>query len=315
MKKQKGKSFNNSKKVIKKRAERAVNKNNDKKSEMNLQWYPGHMAKTRRMITENLKLCDAVAEILDSRIPISSKNPDIDDLIVNKPRFVILNKSDISDSELNKKWQEYYRSKGFITVLADCSSGRGFNKVKDAVYELMADKIKANEAKGMKRTIKLMVLGIPNVGKSSFINRAARGAKVKVEDRPGVTRTKQWIRLDDGLELLDMPGILWPKFEDENVGLNLAFTGAIKDDIMDIETLACKLIGVIKERYAENLCARYNLEKEKISDADDYEILEYICKKRGFLISGGAFDTERGAKIFLDEFRDAKIGKITLESI
>ncbi|MBR4949870.1 MAG: ribosome biogenesis GTPase YlqF [Clostridia bacterium] len=280
---------------------------------MTLQWYPGHMAKTRRLMKESLKHCDIIVELIDARIPYSSRNPDIDNIIENKPRMVLINKSDISDPSINDKWLNYYKNKGIACLLIDCMSGRGIDKFYSMAKGILKDKIDRESQKGMEKAIKAMIVGIPNVGKSSFINRIAGGKKAKVEDRPGVTRGKQWIRTSHGLELLDMPGILWPKFEDKDVGLRLGFTGAIKDDIIDVESLSCYLLERLTVNYKKLICERY-----KIEDYDDslqgYEILELICKKRGFLISRGEVDYLRGANMVLDEFRGCKIGKISLES-
>ncbi len=280
---------------------------------MTLQWYPGHMAKTRRLMKESLKHCDIIVELIDARIPYSSRNPDIDNIIENKPRMALINKSDISDPSINDKWLNYYKNKGIECLLIDCMSGRGIDKFYSLAKEILKEKIEKESQKGMEKSIKAMIVGIPNVGKSSFINRIAGGKKAKVEDRPGVTRGKQWIRTAHGLELLDMPGILWPKFEDKDVGLRLGFTGAIKDDIIDVETLSCYLLERLTKNYKKLICERY-----KIEDYDDslkgYEILELICKKRGFLISRGEVDYLRGANMVLDEFRGCKIGRISLES-
>ncbi len=278
---------------------------------MNLQWFPGHMAKTRRMMSESLKIIDVAAEILDARIPMSSRNPEIDKILGNKPRIVVLNKSDMSDPESNRKWIEYFRKQGIYAVEVSCATGKGINKISDYAKRALNEKIERDRERGINRSVKIMLCGIPNVGKSSFINRVAGKAVTKTGDRPGVTKGKQWLRLPSNVELLDMPGILWPKFESEEVALNLAFTGAIKDEIMDVEELACHLIAFLKTRYTDNLVSRYKL--DDISELTDYEILEMIAKKRGFLISGGEIDTFRAANILLDEFRGCKLGNITLE--
>lgn len=278
-----------------------------------IQWFPGHMAKTRRMITANLKLVDAVVEIVDARIPMSSRNPDLNKLISGKPRVVILNKCDEADSRVTDKWLSYYKSQGIYAMATDCRSGKGIKNFVPMIKEVLKELLEKRRAKGIiGAPLHLMIVGIPNVGKSSFINRMAKSKKTKVEDRPGVTREKQWVKIDDEIELLDMPGVLWPKFEDKEVGEKLAFTGAVKDDILDIELLASRLLYFLCENsYKENIVSRYGVE---ISDNDEgYEILEKIGRKRGMLISGGEVNTERAAITVLDEFRSGKLGKITLE--
>lgn len=279
---------------------------------MNLQWFPGHMAKTRRMMTDSLKLVDIAAELLDARIPMASRNPEIDRILGKKPRVVILNKSDMADPEANKKWIEYFSSKGIAAMEVSCATGKGVNKLSSYAEKVLKEKIERDRARGINRSVKIMLCGIPNVGKSSFINRVAGRAATKTGDRPGVTKGKQWIRLNNNVELLDMPGILWPKFESEDVALKLAFTGAIRDEIMDSEELACVLIKFLREKYAENLCARYKL--TEIDELTDYEVLMQIAEKRGFLLKKGEFDTLRAANILLDEFRDCKLGNITMET-
>ena len=286
---------------------------------MNIQWYPGHMTKTRRMIAEQIKNVDAVCEILDARIPISSRNPDVDELTAGKPRLVVLNRVDQADPASTQQWASWFRGKGYAVLESDAKSGQGTAWFAAAVRELLSEKIRAYEAKGQNRVIRVMILGIPNVGKSTFINRIAGRKTAKTEDRPGVTRSKQWVPIDRNLELLDTPGILWPKFEDQSVGLNLAFTGAVKDDILDTETLGCHLMTYLGTRYPEALCAAYKLPGIPDRDAEEndvawgYRLLKAAGKKRGFLISGGEVDTERMAKILLDEFRAGKIGRFTLE--
>ena len=286
---------------------------------MNIQWYPGHMTKTRRMIAEQLKNVDAVCEILDARIPISSRNPDVDELTAGKPRLVVLNRVDQADKASTDRWAAYFRGKGYAVLESDAKSGQGTARFAGAVRELLAEKIRAYEEKGQNRVIRVMILGIPNVGKSTFINKIAGRKTAKTEDRPGVTRSKQWVPIDRNLELLDTPGILWPKFEDQSVGLNLAYTGAVKDDIVDVETLGCHLMAYLGTRYPEALAAAYKLpgiterEPEENEIAWGYRLLEAAGKKRGFLISGGEVDTERMAKILLDEFRSGKLGRFTLE--
>ncbi len=277
-----------------------------------IQWFPGHMAKTRRMIKANLPLVEAVVEILDARIPESSRNPDLQSLIESKPRIVVLNKCDTADEAATRKWIEFYRSQGVTAIAADCRSGKGLNRFAPAVKQTLAETISKNEAKGMGgRALHLMVVGIPNVGKSSFINRLAGQKKADVADRPGVTRTKQWVKIDGGIELLDMPGVLWPKFEDKAVGEKLAFTGAVKDDVVDIETLACRLLYLLNDLYRGELTARYKIETE--DGEDGYELLKKVGRARGMLISGGEINTERAAITVLDEFRGGKLGRITLE--
>lgn len=287
---------------------------------MNIQWYPGHMTKTRRMIAEQLKNVDAVCEILDARIPISSRNPDVDELTAGKPRLVVLNRVDQADPEGTKRWAAHFRSLGYAVLECDAKNGQGTARFAGAVRELLAEKLRAYAEKGqVGRVVRVMILGIPNVGKSTFINRVAGRKTAKTEDRPGVTRSKQWVPIDRNLELLDTPGILWPKFEDQSVGLNLAFTGAVKDDILDVETLGCHLMAYLGERYPDALAGAYKLpgiparEAEENDVAWGYRLLEAAGKKRGFLISGGEVDTERMAKILLDEFRGGKLGSFTLE--
>ena len=286
---------------------------------MNIQWYPGHMTKTRRMIAEQLKNVDAVCEILDARIPISSRNPDVDELTAGKPRLVVLNRVDQADRASTDRWAAYFKNKGYAVLESDAKSGQGTARFAGAVRELLAEKIRAYEEKGQNRVLRVMILGIPNVGKSTFINKIAGRKTAKTEDRPGVTRSKQWVPIDRNLELLDTPGILWPKFEDQSVGLNLAYTGAVKDDILDTETLGCHLMAYLGDHYPEALSTAYKLpgvperEPEENDIAWGYRLLEAAGRKRGFLISGGEVDTERMAKILLDEFRGGKLGRFTLE--
>ena len=286
---------------------------------MNIQWYPGHMTKTRRMIAEQLKNVDAVCEILDARIPISSRNPDVDELTAGKPRLVVLNRVDQADRASTDRWAAYFKNKGYAVLESDAKSGQGTARFAGAVRELLSEKIRAYEEKGQNRVLRVMILGIPNVGKSTFINKIAGRKTAKTEDRPGVTRSKQWVPIDRNLELLDTPGILWPKFEDQSVGLNLAYTGAVKDDILDTETLGCHLMAYLGDHYPEALSTAYKLpgvperEPEENDIAWGYRLLEAAGRKRGFLISGGEVDTERMAKILLDEFRGGKLGRFTLE--
>lgn len=277
-----------------------------------IQWFPGHMTKTKRMIKASLPLVDAVVEIIDARIPESSRNPDLHSLIEGKPRIVILNKCDTADEGATSRWLSYFQKKGIKAIAADCRSGKGLNKFAPAVREVLAELIEKYKSKGMSgRALHLMVVGIPNVGKSSFINRLAGQKKAKVEDRPGVTRTKQWVKLADDIELLDMPGVLWPKFEDMTVGEKLAFTGAVKDDVVDIETLACRFLECLSGIYKDELTARYKIE---ISEEDDgYALLQKVGRARGMLVSGGEINTERAAITVLDEYRSGRLGRITLE--
>lgn len=288
----------------------------------NIQWFPGHMAKTRRIMQSNLKLVDVVVEITDARIPYSSRNPEMDRLVGSKPRLLLLNKADSADETVTSMWLDYYRRKGITVIATDCRSGKNVNRFYSALKELMADKLAQWKAHGMKgRPIRIMIVGIPNVGKSSFINRLAGSKRAKVEDRPGVTRGKQWVSLESDLELLDMPGVLWPKFEDKQVGERLAFTGAVKDDIMDMEYLACRFLEYLNKSYPELIAMRYGVETDDIPENDEaasgcvqgFEILERIGRKRGFLISGGEINTERAAITVMDEFRSGKIGRLSLE--
>lgn len=282
-------------------------------SDLNIQWYPGHMTKTRRMMEEDVKLVDAVCEILDARIPISSRNPDVDAICGAKPRLIVLNRIDMADPAAVKKWSAYFRDRGMATVATDCKSRRGISDFVPAVRGLLREKLAAYEAKGMGgKPLKLMVVGIPNVGKSTFINQIAGRKGAKAENRPGVTRGKQWITIDGGLLLLDTPGILWPKFEDPKVGLRLAYTGAVKDDVLDVEGLACDLIEMLWRRYPDAVRARYKIEMPP--EAEGYDLLCALGKKRGFLVSGGEIDTERAARVLLEEYRSCKIGKFTLEA-
>lgn len=281
-----------------------------------IQWFPGHMAKTRRLIKENLSLVDIVIEILDARIPLSSKNPEIMSLCQGKPILTVLSKSALADAETCKKWQEYYREQGENAIFIDCKKGTGLDRITPAVRTILSDKIKRYEDKGMGgKRLKAMIVGIPNVGKSTLINRLCGSAKAKAEDRPGVTQTKQWVSTSIGLDLLDMPGVLWPKFEDQAVGQNLAATGAIKDDVLDLESVAVTLCGQLYTIAPEKLCARYKLgAPSSLQELENWQIFELIGKKRGMLISGGEIDYERTANMILDEFRQSKIGTISLEA-
>lgn len=280
---------------------------------MNLQWFPGHMAKTRRMISDNLKLVDVMVELLDARLPLSSRNPEIDKIAGNKPRVLVLNKSDIADSNITEQWKNYFLKKGFSVISVDSQSGKGYSAVGPAIDSVMKDIFERDRAKGIKKhSIKLMVVGIPNVGKSSFINRLAGRSAAKTGDRPGITTAKQWIRISDKYELLDTPGILWPKFEDPDIAKRIAFTGGIRDEIIDTEELACELITYLKDNYHKELTERFKL-PDDISEYTSYDLLELIGIKRGCVISGGNIDTVRAASVILDDFRAAKIGKISLE--
>lgn len=278
-----------------------------------IQWFPGHMAKTRRAIKSNLSLVDAVVEIIDARTPMSSRNPEIDSLTSGKPRIVLLNKCDLADSGATSAWINHFTRENVTALAVDCKSGKGLNKLLPTLKStVLKELMEKRERSGMSgASVRLMILGIPNVGKSSLINRLAGAKRAKVEDRPGVTRTKQWVKLKDNTEMLDMPGVLWPKFEDQSAAVRLAFTGAISDDILDIETLAMKLLVYLSVNYPDALKERYKIE---ISEEDDgLSLLEKVGKKRGMMISGGEINTERAAITVLDEFRSGKLGRITLE--
>ncbi len=279
-----------------------------------IQWFPGHMTKTKRQIQSSLKLVDAVAEIIDARIPVSSRNPDLAKLVQNKPRVILLNKCDMANQTATKMWIDYFKKQNLVAIPVDCKSGRGLDKFAPAVNTVMSHKIARLKEKGMVNpTIRIMIVGIPNVGKSSFINKMVKKNRAKVEDRPGVTRGNQWYTIAKNLEMLDTPGVLWPKFDDKTVGEHLAFTGAVKDQILDIELLAVRLLDFIKELKPADLITRFKLENEDIENIDSYELLKMIGKKRGMLVSGGEIDTERAAIMLLDEFRSAKLGRITVE--
>jgi len=281
---------------------------------MNIQWFPGHMTKARRMIAENIKLIDAVCEVIDARIPLSSRNPDLDEMTFDKPRLIILNRIDQADSVSTKQWAAKLRSDGAEVLETDSKSGKGVGSFAQAARSLLATKLEQYASKGqVGKKLRLMVVGIPNVGKSSFINRVAKRKAAPTSDKPGVTKGKQWITLDNGLELLDTPGVLWPKFEDITVAENLAFTGAIRDAIMDIETLGAKLMVRLNTYYPDRLSERYKIDTAET--ADGFELLTMAAKKRGFLISGGDYDLERMAIILLDELRGGKLGRITLENV
>ena len=279
----------------------------------NIQWFPGHMTKTRRMIAANLSLVDAMVEILDARIPMSSRNPDMDNMIGSKPRLFILNKSDMADPKMTDKWIAYFKKQGISAIAMDCKSGRGVKNFTGAVEQLLAPLLEKRKNAGMTGVpIRLMIVGIPNVGKSSFINRMAQSKRAKVEDRPGVTRTKQWVKIGSNMELLDMPGVLWPKFDDQEIAKRLAFTGAINDDVVDIETLAMMLLEYLAKCYPDTLTARYKM--TEFTEMGGIELLETMGRKRGMLISGGEVNTERAAITLIDEYRSGKLGRMTLES-
>lgn len=301
--------------------------NEDTKSlpSTNINWFPGHMAKTRRQITEDLKLVDVIVEILDARIPISSQNPEIQEIIKNKKKIIILNKSDLSDEKDNKKWINYFTKKGSRVVLANSNTGKGVDEVIRQIQKAMQNEIDEYKEKGrIGRKIRVMVVGIPNVGKSSFINRIAKKNSAGVANRPGVTKQKQWIRINENIELMDTPGVLWPKFESEEVALNLAFTGTIKDDILEITEIAYQLTKFLLKEYKSNLLERYSLDENEVNEIlqqeqaenqNIYEVMQLIGRKRGAIISGGNVDDEKTSRIILDDFRTGKLGKISLEKI
>ncbi|MBQ2815799.1 MAG: ribosome biogenesis GTPase YlqF [Clostridia bacterium] len=277
-----------------------------------IQWFPGHMTKTKRQIKESIKLIDAVAEIVDARVPMSSRNPDLSEMSNNKPRLILLNKCDMADPVATKKWLEYFEKKGMKAIAVDCKSGTGLKQFVPAVKDLLSERLAVLKEKGMGgKALRVMVAGIPNVGKSSFINKIVGGTKAKVEDRPGVTRGNQWFSVQGGIDLLDTPGVLWPKFDDKIVGERLAFTGAIRDNILDIELLAMRLLETLMPLYSDNICERYKL--TDVEGLDSYDLLGEIGRKRGMLMGRGEIDTERAAIMLLDEFRAAKFGRISLE--
>lgn len=283
---------------------------------VSIQWFPGHMTRTKRQMEKSIKLVDAVAEIVDARVPVSSRNPVLHKLIQGKPRVVLMNKSDMADPEETKRWLQEYRSRGVPAIAVDCRSGRGLNGFIPLVREVLRDRITAWEQKGMVgRTIRVMVVGIPNVGKSSLINKLCRGGKAEVADRPGVTRENRWFTIGKGFELLDTPGVLWPKFEDPIVGEHLAFTGAVKDEVVDTEHLASRLLEMLVPLYPKAVCERYRLDEASLSGKRGDELLEEIGKNRGMLMAGGVINTERAAAAVLDEFRSARLGRITLERV
>ena len=280
-------------------------------AKLNIQWYPGHMTKTRRQIEADLKLVDAVCEIVDARIPISSRNPDIDAICGGKPRILVLNRMDLADPEATKKWAAYFRERGMSVIATDCKSRRGISDFTPAVRRACAQKLERDAKRGMNRPLRVMVVGIPNVGKSTLINQISGRKGAKAENRPGVTRGKQWVSVDAGLQLLDTPGILWPKFEDPRVGMMLAYTGAVKENVIDLEELACFLMTLLHKHYPKALLDRYQVEAP--ADTPGWELLELAGRKRGYLISGGEVNLERMARVLLDEFRGGKLGKFTLE--
>ena len=304
-----------------------LNSNNDNKScaSTSINWYPGHMAKTKKQIIENIKLIDVVVELLDSRIPISSQNPDIAEITKGKKKIIILNKCDLSNEKQNKLWVEYFKKQGIQAFLTDANTGRGIQEVIQAIEEIMKDDLEKLAKKGrVGRKIRVMILGIPNVGKSSLINRIAKKSSLQVANRPGVTKKNQWIRINDNIELLDTPGVLWPKFESNEVALNLAFTGTIKSDVLQRTEIAYYLVKFLLENYKSNLCERYKLNENEIEEilareepenVNIYDVMLLIGKKRGAIVSGGNIDEEKTARIILDEFRSGTIGKITIETI
>ena len=282
-------------------------------NKQNINWFPGHMAKSFRKMAEDLKIIDLVTEIADARVPVSSRNPDLDKLLQNKPRIILLNKSDMADEKATNDWIEHFKKSGIVAIPVDCKTGKGVNAFKTTIKTAMQDKLKKYAESGMAgKPIRVMVVGVPNVGKSSFINRISGGAKAKAENRPGVTRGNQWFTIDKQLELLDTPGVLWPKFEDNTTGEHLSFTGAVTDRIIDTELLAVDLIKILTEKYPEMLKSRYSLDE---IPQDEYDALCLIGKKRGMVIKGGETDTLRAANMLLEEFRSCKIGRITLEKV
>ena len=278
---------------------------------MNIQWYPGHMTKTRRQIEADLKQVDAVCEIVDARIPMSSRNPDIDAICGSKPRIIVLNRMDLADPAATRRWKEYFKSRGMAVIATDCKTRQGIADFTPAARAACAEKLQRDAARGMNRPLRVMVVGIPNVGKSTLINQISGRKGAKAENRPGVTRGKQWVTVDSGLQLLDTPGILWPKFEDPEVGMMLAYTGAVKEGVIDLEELACRLLELLLKYYPHVLAERYQVEAE--SGTPGYELLEMAGRKRGYLLRGAEVHTERMAKVLMDEFRSGKLGKFTLE--
>ena len=278
---------------------------------MNIQWYPGHMTKTRRQIEADLKQVDAVCEIVDARIPMSSRNPDIDSICGSKPRIIVLNRMDLADPAATRRWKDYFKSRGMAVIATDCKTRQGIADFTPAARAACAEKLQRDAARGMNRPLRVMVVGIPNVGKSTLINQISGRKGAKAENRPGVTRGKQWVTVDSGLQLLDTPGILWPKFEDPEVGMMLAYTGAVKEGVIDLEELACRLLELLLKYYPHVLSERYQVEAEP--GTPGYELLEMAGRKRGCLLRGAEVHTERMAKVLMDEFRSGKLGKFTLE--
>ena len=277
-----------------------------------VQWFPGHMAKTRRLIKESLTRVDCVTEILDARIPLSSRNPEIGEITAGKPRIILLNKCDMADEKVTADWIKYFRSTSAEALAVDCRSGKGLNAYTPLVRKVLAEKIKANTDRGMAgKALRVMVVGIPNTGKSSFINKMAGRVRAKVADRPGVTTSNQWFFIGNGIELLDTPGVLWPKFDDPVVGDRLAFIGSVKDAVLDIETMAVRLLDVLRDGYPDRLSERYKI--DNFDGLQSWEILELIGRKRGMLISGGEVNTERASVMLLDEYRGGKLGRISME--
>lgn len=281
---------------------------------MEIQWYPGHMARTRREIEESLKMADLIAEIVDARIPVSSRNPDLARLAGGKPWLIVLNRSDQADPAATSAWASFFEKRGINTIETDSKTGTGCTRFTPKVREILADKLRGYEEKGQPgRSLKIMILGIPNVGKSSFINRISGRASLRAEDRPGVTRSKQWVRLSTGIDMMDTPGMLWPKLGDQTTGLHLAFTGAIRDDILDIDTLSARLMENLAKTAADALAKRYKIDENALKEQDGFALIKIAAAKRGMLLSGGIPDTERMSKTLLDEFRSGKLGRITLE--
>ena len=276
-----------------------------------IQWYPGHMAKARRMMQENLGMVDVLCEILDARIPHASRNPDIDSICGSKPRIIVLNRMDLADPNATQKWKTYFKNKGMAVIATDCKTKRGIADFTPAARIACAEKLERDAKRGMNRPLRVMVVGIPNVGKSTLINQISGRKGAKAENRPGVTRGKQWVTVDSGLQLLDTPGILWPKFEDPEVGMMLAYTGAVKEGVIDIEELACRLMELLHKYYPQTLIDRYKVEAPE--GTPGWELVELAGRKRGYLVSGGEVNTERMSKVLIDEFRSGKLGKFTLE--
>ena len=281
------------------------------KEQMNIQWYPGHMTKTRRQIEADLKQVDAVCEIVDARIPMSSRNPDIDAICGSKPRIIVLNRMDLADPNATQRWKTYFKNKGMAVIATDCKTKRGISDFTPAARIACAEKLERDAKRGMNRPPRVMVVGIPNVGKSTLINQISGRKGAKAENRPGVTRGKQWVTVDSGLQLLDTPGILWPKFEDPEVGMMLAYTGAVKEGVIDLEELACRLMELLHKYYPQTLIERYKVEAPE--GTKGWELIEMAGRKRGYLVSGGEVNTERMSKVLVDEFRSGKLGKFTLE--